>query len=154
MKMALDSSQIFQATLSTQHRVKIQIEFSLLHPSMQSLVDYFEGINLFFTFYVHFSPVLAVGRCLHCRTFCWSGEPFYVRMPFLTTTKMMLVSGLELSTFRSKVRPATSTPRQAQNHRYFNRKQYRYLHLIPRKLNQFLNRMKALCLVKGPEASR
>ena len=25
------------------------------------------------------------------------------------------------------------------NHRYFNRKQYRYLHLIPRKPNQFLN---------------
>ena len=33
------------------------------------------------------------------------------------------------------------------NHRYFNRKQYRYLHLIPRKLNQFLNRVKALCLL-------
>ena len=33
------------------------------------------------------------------------------------------------------------------NHRYFNRKQYRCLHLIPRKLNQFLNRVKALCLL-------
>ena len=33
--------------------------------------------------------------------------------------------------------------------RYFNRKQYRYLHLIPRTLNQFLNRVNALCLPCG-----
>ena len=35
------------------------------------------------------------------------------------------------------------------NHRYFNREQYRYLHLIPRKLHQFFNRVKALCLLCG-----
>ena len=70
------------------HRVKIQIEFSLSYallftPPMLSFVDNFEGIN----------------------------------------------------------------------HRYFNRKQYRYLHLIPRKLNQFLNRVKALCLLCGVNVS-
>ena len=36
------------------------------------------------------------------------------------------------------------------NHRYFNRKRYRYLHLIPRKMNQFLDRVKALWSVCEP----
>ena len=34
-------------------------------------------------------------------------------MSFLTTTSDIYVGGLEPSTFRSKVRPATATPRQA-----------------------------------------
>ena len=34
---------------------------------------------------------MGVGRCPHCRTFCWSDEPFHVRMPFLTTTNDVYV---------------------------------------------------------------
>ena len=47
--------------------------------------------DAFFYILRPFSPVLGVGWCLHCRTFCWSGEPFYVRMPFLTTTNDVYV---------------------------------------------------------------
>ena len=48
-------------------------------------------LNYFFYVLRPFSPVLGVGRCLHCRTFWWSGEAFDIRMPFLTTTNDVYV---------------------------------------------------------------
>ena len=44
-----------------------------------------------------FSTVLGVVWCLHCRTFWWSGEPFYVRIPFLTTTNDVYVGARTFS---------------------------------------------------------
>ena len=72
-------------------------------------------VAVFVYFLRPFSPVLGVGRCLHSRTFFWSSEPFYVRMPFLTTTNDVYVG---TQTFQPKVRPATFTPQQALGHLY------------------------------------
>ena len=62
-------------------------------------VEVFIRENVAITFYVlrPLSPVLGVGRCLRSRTFCWSGEPFYVRMPFLTKTNDVYVGARTFS---------------------------------------------------------